>query len=279
MSYKSILTIVLDPGAAASQLDAAVAVAQREDAHLDILCLGIDRTQTGYYYGAATAFVTQETIERAQEDAAAVEAAVRARMDGETMRWGTETAVAQIGGLGSLVAARARFCDLVVLPRPYGHKGAQDAEAVIESAMFEGRAPVLVVPDAGLTGVFGQRIVVGWNQSQESLTAVRLALPLLKAAAMVSITVIDPPSVGPERSDPGGALSQMLARHGVKAEVAVLAKTQPRVSDVLMRHARDINADMVVMGAYGHSRFREAILGGATRNILESADLPVFMAH
>ena len=64
-----------------------------------------------------------------------------------------------------------------------------------------------------------------------------------------------------------------------KAEVAVLAKTQPRVSDVLMRHARDINADMVVMGAYGHSRFREAILGGATRNILESADLPVFMAH
>jgi nucleotide-binding universal stress UspA family protein len=74
-------------------------------------------------------------------------------------------------------------------------------------------------------------------------------------------------------------LSQLLARHGVRAEVSVLARTLPRASEVLCRHATDINADMVVMGAYGHSRFREAILGGATRNMLEIADLPVFMAH
>ena len=71
----------------------------------------------------------------------------------------------------------------------------------------------------------------------------------------------------------------MLVRHGVKAEITVLAKTMPRVSDVLLRHARDMNADMIVMGAYGHSRFREAILGGATRNMLENAKIPVLMAH
>jgi len=74
-------------------------------------------------------------------------------------------------------------------------------------------------------------------------------------------------------------LSQYLARHGVHAEVSVLAKTLPRTSEVLSRHARDENADLIVMGAYGHSRFREAILGGATRNMLEMADIPVFMAH
>ncbi|MCR9140590.1 MAG: universal stress protein, partial [Alphaproteobacteria bacterium] len=84
---------------------------------------------------------------------------------------------------------------------------------------------------------------------------------------------------GPNRSDPGGMISQYLARHDVKVEIDVLSKTLPRISDVLMRHAADMDADMMVMGAYGHSRFREAIFGGATRSILEDANLPVFMAH
>ena len=95
----------------------------------------------------------------------------------------------------------------------------------------------------------------------------------------VHVVVIDPPQHGPNRSDPGGALSQYLARHGVKPEIDVLSKTMPRVSDVLCRHVQDLDADLVVMGAYGHSRFREAILGGATRNMLENAEVPVLLAH
>ena len=111
------------------------------------------------------------------------------------------------------------------------------------------------------------------------MAATRAALPLLKGADLVDITVVDPPPHGPERSDPGGLLCQMLVRHGVRAEVSVLARSLPRVSEVLARHATDQNADLLVMGAYGHSRFREAILGGATRNMLEQAELPVLMAH
>ena len=111
------------------------------------------------------------------------------------------------------------------------------------------------------------------------MAATRAAMPLLKASALTDITVIDPPAHGPERSDPGGMLSQLLSRHGIRAEVSVLAKTMPKTSDILARHVRDIDADLVVMGAYGHSRFREAILGGTTRNMLEFAEVPVFMAH
>ncbi|MEC9105039.1 MAG: universal stress protein, partial [Pseudomonadota bacterium] len=70
-----------------------------------------------------------------------------------------------------------------------------------------------------------------------------------------------------------------LARHGVKAEIDVLAKTMPRISDMIRRHAEDTSADLIVMGGYGHSRFREAILGGATRNMLEEAEVPVLLAH
>jgi len=279
MAYKSVLTIVTDAKAAAAQLDAAVDIARREDAHLDIFCLGIDRTQTGYYYAGATAFIHQETIERAQRDAEAAEAAVRERMAAEDIRWSVEAAVAQLGGLASLVALRARFTDLCVQRKPYGEGQTQDAEAIVEAALFDGGVPVLVLPETGLGARVGSRVILAWNQSTEALNAARAALPLLKAADLVNIVVIDPPTHGAERSDPGGPLSQWLARHGVKAEVSVLAKTMPRISDVLCRHARDMDADLLVMGAYGHSRFREAILGGATRNMLERADVPVFMAH
>ena len=279
MAYKSILTIVTDPAAQAAQIDAAVAMARREDAHLDVLCLGVDRTQTGYYYAGATAFIQQETFERAQTEAKETEAAVREKLGSEDVRWAAESAVAQLGALGGLVALRARFADLVVQLKPYGETGGQEAEAIVEAALFEGRAPVLIVPGAGLAANFGRRIVCGWNQGQEALNAIRAGLPFLKAADLCDIAIIDPPAHGAERADPGAPLSQMLVRHGVKAEVTVLAKTLPRVSDVLMRHVRDIDADMVVMGAYGHSRFREAILGGATRNMLEQAAVPVLMAH
>lgn len=279
MAYKSILTIVTDAAAAKAQLETAVALARREDAHLDVLCMGVDRTQTGYYYAGATAFVQQETLDRAQDDARAVEAAVTTRLGNEDIRWAAETLVAQVGAIATVVGQRARFADVVVMGRPYGKGRGQELEAVIESALFEGQVPVLIVPDAYEGAAAARRVVVAWNQSSEALSAIRKALPVLKAADLVDITIIDPPAHGPERSDPGGQLSQMLARHGVHAEVSVLAKTMPRVSDVLNRHVRDTEADLVVMGAYGHSRFREAILGGATRNMLELAEVPVLMAH
>jgi nucleotide-binding universal stress UspA family protein len=122
-------------------------------------------------------------------------------------------------------------------------------------------------------------VSIAWNESNESQIAVRAALPYLQAADSVQFVVNAPPTHGPTRSDPGGLLSQYLARQGVRAEIDVLAKTMPRVSDVLLRHAADTKSDLVVMGAYGHTRFREAILGGATRYMLEQTELPVLMAH
>lgn len=282
MAYKSILTVVTRAADAALAIGAAARLAQAEDGHLDVLVLGVDRTQVGYSYIGSGAIMMQVSLDRAEAEARETEAAVRAVLVAQApgLRASVEAAVTQIGALGDIVAQRARFADLVVLPRPYGEGKGTEAEAVIESAMFEGKAPVLVLPEKGLGEADRpRRIVVAWNQSAEAMTATRLALPFLKAAEMVDITVIDPPPHGPERSDPGGLLCQMLVRHGVHAEVSVLARSLPRVSDVLARHVWDQNADLLVMGAYGHSRFREAILGGATRNMLEKAEVPVFMAH
>jgi nucleotide-binding universal stress UspA family protein len=282
VAYKSILTILTNPAEAEVAITAAARLAQAQDAHLDVLVLGVDRTQIGYSYIGSGAVMMQVAVDRAEADARVLETAVRAALTAQPtdLRWGLEAVVTQLGALTDLVASRARFADLIVLPRPYGPGIGAEAEAVVEAALFEGKAPVLVLPAKGLgENTLPKRIIVAWNQSAEAMVATRQALPFLKGADMVNITVIDPPSQGEERSDPGGMLCQMLVRHGVHAEVSVLARSLPRVSDVLARHVWDQNADMLVMGAYGHSRFREAILGGATRNMLEKAEVPVLMAH
>ena len=279
MGYKTILTVVSDEALAQSTVDHAAALAAGWDAHLDALCFGVDRTQTGYYYAGANAMILQETITRATSDAEKLAGVVRAALGKKEARWAVEERVAQLADIGRHVAGRARFADLVVLPKPYGKEHGVELEPVTEGALFEGQTPVLVVPDTVTPTATPSRVVIGWNESNEALRAVRASLPLLQSADNVHVVVIDPPQHGPNRSDPGGALSQYLARHGVKTEIDVLSKTMPRVSDVLCRHVQDLDADMIVMGAYGHSRFREAILGGATRNMLEQAEVPVFLAH
>ena len=279
MEYKSIISFIGSEAELSGTLPKAIGFARQCEAHLTACLLGVDMTPAGGFYMGASPILLQETLERAQSEAEALESTARKMFEGQGVRWGAESAVVQFGGLPALVGLRSRFSDLVIQSRPYGPGTIATQEAAIESALFEGQAAVLVLPEGDLREDFGKRVVIAWNQSNEALSAVRRALPLLQAADQVSVLVVDPPVHSPERSDPGGLLTQMLARHGVRAEVSVLAKTMPRVSDVLMRNMDDVDASVMVMGAYGHSRLREAILGGATRNVLENARHAVFLAH
>lgn len=281
MAYKSLLTVACSPEGVLGTVTAAAQIATAMDAHLDTLALGVDRTQVGYSYVGSGAVVIAAAMDRAEGEAREAEAALNAALkaQGPTLRCSVESVVTQLGALTDVVGARARYNDLVILPLPYGKGRGIEDEAVTEAALFEGMSPVLVVPASGMKTAQPKRIVLAWNQTREALVAARRALPFLKRADMVQIVVVDPPAHGPERSDPGGHLCQLLVRHGVKAEVSVLARTLPHVSDVLARQVRDLDADLLVMGAYGHSRFREAILGGTTRDMLANAEVPVFLAH
>ena len=279
MGYKSILTIASNVASMSTALDHATAIAQHNTGHLDVMCLGVDAVQAGYYYGGANALLQQDSLDRAVEHAAEIEALTKLQLDGLHIGWNCFPLVAQIAGVTNAVARHARFADLVVLPKPYAKNHDPEDETIVEAALFEGHTPVLVVPGNAAVSLPSQKVVIAWNQSAEALAAIRAALPVLKTADIVNIAIIDPPEHGFDRSDPGGALSQMLARHGVRAEISVLAKTLPNVADVLTRHIRDLDAKLLVMGAYGHSRFRESILGGATHDMLQQAEVPVLMAH
>lgn len=279
MSYKSITTILTDLGADKVALDAACAITRQFNGHLDALCLGVDRTQPGFYYAGANAMAVQSNLAIAEESARNLETDVKDYLNGSDFPWATNALAAQSAGLAQFLAYHTRFSDLAVFAKPYGEERGHEHEAIVESALFDAQIPVVVTPDKGAFPTDIRKVVVAWNESRESLRAIRAALPILTAADQVNVAIIDPPAHAPNRSDPGGALSQMLARHGARAEVSVLARTMPRVSDVIARHVEDMDADLLVMGAYGHSRFRESILGGATRNLLQTTEVPLLMAH
>lgn len=279
MAYKTITTIVTDLAIDRTALDAAANLARREGGHLDVLCLGIDSTQPGFYYAGGSAMALQTNFEEAEKNSRDVEDSVKQVLEGQDVHWVTHAGSAQLVGLAQCVAHRTRYSDIAVLGRPYGEGRGHEHEAIVEAALFDAKVPVLVIPDNTVLPNPIERVVVGWNESSEALAAVRAALPILQAAEVVNIAIVDPPQHAPDRSDPGGVLSQMLSRHGIRAEVSVLAKTMPRVSDVIARHINDQNADLLVMGAYGHSRIRESILGGATRNTLQTTEVPVLMTH
>ena len=119
--YKTLLTVVTDAARAEATISAAARLALAHDAHLDILALGVDRTQLGYSYVGTGAVVLQAALDRAEQEAREVETACKSALAEQeaSLRWSMEPVVAQLGGLTELVAQRARFADLVVLPRPY----------------------------------------------------------------------------------------------------------------------------------------------------------------
>lgn len=279
MTYKTITACVVRHELDHDTLMAAAAMADRFSAHLTVLCLGVDRTNPGAYYAGAEAIALQANLQLAQDEAVAAESDATKALGPWSVSWETQALTAQIGALGPLIGERTILSDLVILPKPYGEGRGVENVVIIEATLFRTRVPVLVLPEGMEEAVTPKKVVIAWNDSPEALAAVRGAMPLLTQAESVNVAIFDPPQHTPDRSDPGGALAQMLSRNGVRADISVLPKTMPRISEVLARHCEDQNADLLVMGAYGHSRLREAILGGATRNTLEMAELPVLMAH
>lgn len=280
MSFKTVSVIVTDKAVDAPALDVARVLAEREGGHLHIYCVGVDPARYEPLPAGSAAVMLETGAAEAREraDALAQWAREQTRTDGATVA--VESVVVPHLGLDTGIGRLVRYSDLVVCAKPYGNGAGPLQVSALEAALFGTRAPVLVVGKGMKTPQRAPaRVMVAWDESDESLDAVRRALPLLKTADMVDVVMIDPPAHSPERSDPGGGVTLMLARHGVKAEVSILTRQLPRISECLSRFAREHGDELIVMGGYGHSRFREAILGGPTRDMLEEAEVPVLMAH
>jgi nucleotide-binding universal stress UspA family protein len=140
--------------------------------------------------------------------------------------------------------------------------------------------PILVVPYIGRLETFGTNILVGWNNSRESARAINDAIPLLAKAA--SVTILEANLIGrrPAIDDVTSVdITRHLTRHGISAKRARTVAAGISASDALLSYAADVSADLLVVGGYGHSRLRELILGGVTRELLQHMTLPVLMSH
>lgn len=277
MSYKIIATILTDTEQSTDGLDAAIALAERMDAHLDIYIVTISHTETNNYFLGAEAMMIAEQTRDAIDARKRLEDWLQTRMKGAYKDWSSQSATVQGPALSGYLARKLRFSDLVVLPRPYQDN--PDAADLVEACLFAAERPVLMIPKGCHAPDTGGHILVGWNDGAEALAAARAALPLLEQADVTDICIIDPPTTGGERSDPGGAMAQYLMRHGTRSQVAVLPKSDVPICETLLSCAKDVGAEMIVSGAYGHSRLREAIFGGATRNLLERANIPILMSR
>jgi nucleotide-binding universal stress UspA family protein len=138
--------------------------------------------------------------------------------------------------------------------------------------------PVVILPSVGTFATLGRRILVAWNPSREATRAVTDAIPLLRLADLVHVMAVNPKAT--EHGTVAGAdIGLYLARHGVRVEIKTDHGAEIDVGNELLSRAADLDADLIVMGGYGHSRLKEWVLGGATRTILESMTVPVLMSH
>lgn len=180
------------------------------------------------------------------------------------------------GGVGSALAAETRTADLFVGTRPYGDPAGQSH--IEEAVLFRSGRGCLFVPPGGRPPQRYGTILVAWKDTRESARAVAEALPFLQQAREVIVAVIEEWASEELNIESGADIGRYLSRHGVSAEVRKISGWSD-TGAALLNEAKLCAADMIVMGGYGHSRFREWVLGGVTRHVLSESPVPVLTAH
>jgi nucleotide-binding universal stress UspA family protein len=278
MTYKTILVHCDAQPKVTQRLAVATDLARRHGAHLVGLHVQEPFTTPAMFDGTAALddlFAAYE--EMAKADLAAAKTAFDKAVKGAHLstEWRSES-----GYIDTLLGIHARYADLVVLGQS-DPDGESDVPTSLPAtlALSTGR-PALVVPHIGVTATPGKTVMLCWNASRESARAASDALPILCGADKVIVLSVDPkPSNNGHGAEPGADVATWLTRHGVKVTVQRDVAADSDVGSVILSRAADHDVDLIVMGLYGHSRLREMVLGGASRTLLASMTVPVFMAH
>jgi len=283
--YKTIVVHVDGGPSQASRLQAAALLANAHDAHLiGAAPTGISWLDLSLLSGSMALPLPLDDF-RGLRDAAAQQLA---RFRDDAARLGVASVEGRVvddaPDYGLLM--QARYADLVVLsqnPAAAAAAGAGlpalPARGLPEQVTLRGGRPVLVVPDAYAGELIPGTVVAGWDGSLPALRALTAALPLLVRAGRVKLLLVNPDeTLAAHGDEPGADMALYLARHGVRVDV-VVERTRASAGHALAALAMDSNAGLLVIGAFGHSRYREWVLGGVTRELLGSTPVPLLLAH
>nr|WP_315485884.1 universal stress protein [uncultured Undibacterium sp.] len=280
MTYKTILVHVDETQSSVKRTQIAHTLAAKFDSHLTGIALtGVSRyifESTDLGVGDPNIMLHLSTLRERAESAIA-------RFKQSSTDLGISTTECVIandeanGGLG----LRARYADMIIIGQTNLNEPSPSVMSDFPEFMVvnSGR-PVLVIPHALKSATtIGERCVVAWDGSRESARALTDAIPLLKLSKLVQVLIINPNQADQAHGEePGADVALFLTRHGINVEITTRFSTHDK-GEAILSACREIGADLLVMGAYGHSRFREMIMGGATRTVLGAMEIPVLMAH
>jgi nucleotide-binding universal stress UspA family protein len=174
-------------------------------------------------------------------------------------------------------ARLARRFDLSVVSQPGSDSPGTDS-LFVEAALFNTGRPVLVVPYIQRSGLTMDRVLICWDGSRTAARAIADAMPFLTQAKTTEIMTVNA-GQSELKEIPGADIAHHLARHGIEVELKNVFADDVDTAAVILSHVADVSADLIVMGGYGHSRWREFVLGGVTRGLLASMTVPTLMAH
>ena len=278
MPFKTLLSVI-GVDQSDRDLQTAIGLCQEIGAHLSVLVVALAAPPPIGEYAAVVSDAWLEEREADMNRLRETAARMTARLADTDVSADVDSTYSEIAWANDVIGRRARYADLTVLG-PDLLTGADLRNTALSGALFESAKPVLIVPEGRAPTLRPKRVLVAWDSRPEAVRAVREALDLLAGAEDVRVVLVDPQASdlgnGPE---PGADIATYLTRHGVKVSVDRLPSSGQSVATVLKQHATDMDADLIVMGGYGHSRLRERIFGGVTRSMLEEPVLPMLMAR
>lgn len=279
MSFKTVLTVFSSTEEVDRVVSYIAPLIAKWDAHL----IGVHSEPAASVFATPEGFpdasYLQAAIERSQQRASECrqKAEKACKQAGIEIEW--RTFQSESGDNARSALSSAYRADLVVAMQP-DPSSESDTYTNIETLLFDTGRPVLLVPYAGKAPPEISRVIVAWNGRRESARAVFDSLPFLKAAKEVEVFIVDPQDTR-DQSAPyaGSEIAATIARHGVNVSVIIEKSAGVPIGSLIENRVSDSGADLVVMGAYGHSRLREIIFGGTTRTLLESMPALTLMSH
>jgi nucleotide-binding universal stress UspA family protein len=232
-------------------------------------------------FGITPDQLAEEMRTQLRQDAEASASRLRPRLEKESISWEIRIDDARFTDPPRAMARQSHYADLAVMTAP--QRGAADGalvRAFFNSMLFESGRPVLAVPTNHPAEVPIRHVVVAWKPTRETARALHDALPLLANAGSIDVVTVDP-VVGESGhgADPGVDIATHLARHDLRVNVVRVPRAGNTVATALLRHAAESEAQLLIAGGYGHSRLREWVLGGTTRELLQATHLPILFSH
>jgi nucleotide-binding universal stress UspA family protein len=280
MAFKTILVCLNEVNRTQVLLDIAAGIAQKHGAHV----IGLYVVPAVRVPSSARFQMTAQVFESHREYFSARSEEVKAQFEDIMLRNGLEGEWQLVESPSPLIAdpvvERALGSDLIIASQVDRNSEAGVELDFAQRVLMETGRPLLLVPQSGHFSSCGRIAVIGWNATREAARAVFDAAPLLCHAEAVHVTWVE---IQNKRTQAGSFLGADLAlslsRHGVAASAGTVAGDGMTAGQALLVHVADLGADLLVIGAYGHTRLREFVFGGTTRYILQSMTVPVLMSH